>query len=1141
MTVRRRRSVRVSTTVAREALADAVAQQERLEQIDARALEAPAAPSRRGRHRLGQPRQGRARPGRRLGAGRDGEADLGRRAVGQPAQRRRDVRVGRGERAVDGLLRRRAVERRVARAAQQLGRLLQEGGARRRPARRSRAGRRRAARPPPRRRRAPPPCAAGARPPRARVAAACAAARRRPRASARPPPCRSAARAARCGARRPAARAGERPAAPARRRRARPPARGRAGRSRRGAARRPRAPPRPRPAARSARRRRPVVERALDRGVVELGAAAHPRPPQVDGDLLAGRVEVDRPHARRRSLAGQQARRALRQRDRVQRHAGVRPVERRAARPRLAVDRAAGDDERRDVGDRVAHPPAAAGAAFEVRRPGRGRASRAGRASRRRTSRRSARARPAERRVGGRRARRRVGLRERPRPGRRGGPRARGGPRRSPPRGRRRAGQGRGAGGGARRGRYPCRLAADSLGHSRRRPDDLLERDAELEELRSACDERARTGRAGSWSSRARRGAARARSLAAAAGRAEAAGLRVLRARGSELERDLGFGAIRQLFETRGDAPRRRPSARSCSPARPRPPPGSWRRTRGAAPRRRRPTAGSRCRTRSTGWRRTCRWRGRCCSPWTTCTGSTRRPLRSLAYLARRIADLPHRARRRDAPRRAGHARPSCSTQLRAEPGAARIALRPLQPASVAAIVRAAIPDAGDDALLGVLRRPAPATRSTCASCCARSRPTDGARPRRAGARGGDPVGRRPRLAADRARRPGRGRRSRAAWRCSDDGGRLADAAALAGLAEDAAAAAASRMRRIEVARAARIPSPSCTRSCAGRSTTRCPSPSATPRTPPPPRGCGAPRRVAGGGRRPPGGGAARAGRPPSSPRCARPRARRWPAAAPEAAIRWLRRAHGGGRGGAVARGAAARARAGRALRPRPAGDRRTSRPALELADEPVLRARIALDLPRSSFPPGAGRRASGRRRERSTSSATALPELALEIEAFLACRAPSTRGWSTASTAIASGCGRSLQGEGWAAHALAVLLAANAAARGERADEVRPSSSASCATGRLLAERGAGGWATAHALMALVWTTPTTARWRSSTSSPWGGGRERSNGTMTALGYRGWSRRGRATCRGRGRAAAARSRSGFSRDAAVSPAACGS
>jgi hypothetical protein len=112
--------------------------------------------------------------------------------------------------------------------------------------------------------------------------------------------------------------------------------------------------------------RRPLVQRALDRGVVKLGGAAHPRPPQVDGDLLAGRVEVDRPQRRWAQLAGQQAGRSLRQRDRVQGHAGVRPVERGAARPCLAVHGAARDDEGRDVGDGVAHPPAIAVAALEV-------------------------------------------------------------------------------------------------------------------------------------------------------------------------------------------------------------------------------------------------------------------------------------------------------------------------------------------------------------------------------------------------------------------------------------------------------------------------------------------------------------------------------------------------------------------------------------------------------------------------------------------------------------------------------------------------------------------------------------------------------------------------------------------------------
>jgi hypothetical protein len=51
----------------------------------------------------------------------------------------------------------------------------------------------------------------------------------------------------------------------------------------------------------------------------------------------------------------------------VQRHALVRRVQRAPARPRLAVDGGARRDEGGDVGDRVAHAPAAAVAPLELK------------------------------------------------------------------------------------------------------------------------------------------------------------------------------------------------------------------------------------------------------------------------------------------------------------------------------------------------------------------------------------------------------------------------------------------------------------------------------------------------------------------------------------------------------------------------------------------------------------------------------------------------------------------------------------------------------------------------------------------------------------------------------------------------------
>jgi DNA-binding NarL/FixJ family response regulator len=76
----------------------------------------------------------------------------------------------------------------------------------------------------------------------------------------------------------------------------------------------------------------------------------------------------------------------------------------------------------------------------------------------------------------------------------------------------------------------------------------LLERDAELRELDSAI-QRVAEGEGGTIVLEGAAGTGKSALVAAASDRAQAAGLRVLSARGSELEREFGFGALRQLFE----------------------------------------------------------------------------------------------------------------------------------------------------------------------------------------------------------------------------------------------------------------------------------------------------------------------------------------------------------------------------------------------------------------------------------------------------------------------------------------------------------------------------------------------------------------------------------------------------------------
>src|SRR5438128_2525512 len=76
----------------------------------------------------------------------------------------------------------------------------------------------------------------------------------------------------------------------------------------------------------------------------------------------------------------------------------------------------------------------------------------------------------------------------------------------------------------------------------------LLERDAELLALGTAFDE-VRSGQGRPIVLEGAAGTGKSALAAAASGIAENGGLRVLRARGGELEREYAFGVMRQLFE----------------------------------------------------------------------------------------------------------------------------------------------------------------------------------------------------------------------------------------------------------------------------------------------------------------------------------------------------------------------------------------------------------------------------------------------------------------------------------------------------------------------------------------------------------------------------------------------------------------
>ncbi len=87
---------------------------------------------------------------------------------------------------------------------------------------------------------------------------------------------------------------------------------------------------------------------------------------QVGEDDGAVGVQVELPEQRGPGLAGEQAGGVLGDPGGVQRDAVVREVEGLDAAAGLDVDRPAGADEGGDVGDRVVHPVAAAGAVGEV-------------------------------------------------------------------------------------------------------------------------------------------------------------------------------------------------------------------------------------------------------------------------------------------------------------------------------------------------------------------------------------------------------------------------------------------------------------------------------------------------------------------------------------------------------------------------------------------------------------------------------------------------------------------------------------------------------------------------------------------------------------------------------------------------------
>jgi AAA ATPase domain len=327
----------------------------------------------------------------------------------------------------------------------------------------------------------------------------------------------------------------------------------------------------------------------------------------------------------------------------------------------------------------------------------------------------------------------------------------------------------------------------------------LLEREAELAALGSVWD-LARDGRGRLVVVEGSAGNGKSALLTAAVEQATTSGLRVLRARGSELERSLAFGAVRQLFETivarAGPAEREQLLAGAAAPAARVVVPANTRGSQGLA------GGGGFAVLHGIYWLATNLSQH---APTVLVVDDLHwvdpSSVRALTYLAHRIADLPIAIVAALRPYEPGSP-VALVDDLRAGPGTVRIAVGPLRLGSVAAIVRAAIPDA-DDALCAACFSATAGNpfylRELLVTLAAEQRrgvpapvagevavPTLGGRVIRRLARIGPE-------AVPLARVMG----------VLGEGARLADAAALAGLDEPAAAAAASAMQRIEVLAAA--------------------------------------------------------------------------------------------------------------------------------------------------------------------------------------------------------------------------------------------------------------------------------------------------------------------------------------------------
>jgi DNA-binding CsgD family transcriptional regulator/energy-coupling factor transporter ATP-binding protein EcfA2 len=587
----------------------------------------------------------------------------------------------------------------------------------------------------------------------------------------------------------------------------------------------------------------------------------------------------------------------------------------------------------------------------------------------------------------------------------------------------------------------------------------LLEREDALRTLRAAmADAAAGQGKLVVLEGPA--GEGKSTLVAAVAALAAADGMRVLQARGSELERESPFGAVRALFEPVLTAANARERARLLAGAAE---PAEWALGLSAEPTSERAGAGIAALHAIN---------------WLTVNIAARSPLliavddahwadasslRAFAYLTRRIDDEPVALLVALRPEEPGTPA-ELLDELRTAPGAVRVSVRPLGADAVARIVRTRIPAATD---------------AVCAAChdatagnplyleeLLRAIAIDGATPdprdvHEVAVRSlGERVERRIAQVAPEALALAR------AMAVLGDGTRLALAAALARVDQDTAGRVAHQLRRIEVlaredpyafvhplVRRSVYPISVAERDALHRAAASLLSDAGVP-----PDAVAAHLAIV-----------SPQGSTVIATALVEEGDRALGQAAPDEAARWLERALQEGAPTPARSEIVERLGMAKMALHDPAAIAHLKE-AFDLTAEPARRMRIGITLAEMLM--FAGSWAEGWELiESITRGASQAGDPVLETE-IAAVRAVATSYDPAHLDDFDRQLGRYLtltDGEGWAAHALAAAVASFLARRGDDVDGARRLAERAFEDGRLVAERGAGGWASAQAIAALV------------------------------------------------------------------------